>query len=106
MEMKSYTKGQTEGMVEVKYTTTTKDDYISDEEYASYFDEYKKVCEGCQLMNAKCEETSVIMCYLRRLLPHGVWTKASMNDIATKNGEEIADEINKAIVEKLMKERK
>ena len=106
MEMKSYTKGQTEGMVEVKYTTTTKDDYISDEEYSSYFDEYKKVCEGCQLVNAKCEETSVIMCYLRRLLPHGVWTKASMNDIATKNGEEIADEINKAIVEKLMKERK
>ena len=93
-------------MFEVKYTTTTKDDYISDEEYSSYFDEYKKVCEGCQLMNAKCEETSVIMCYLRRLLPHGVWTKASMNDIATKNGEEIADEINKAIVEKIMKERK
>ena len=66
----------------------------------------KKVCEGCQLMNAKCKETSVIMCYLRRLLPHGVWTKASMNDIATKNGEEIADEINKAIVEKITKERK
>ena len=106
MEMESYTKGQTECMVEVKYTTTAKDDCISDEEYASYFDEYKKVCDGCQLMNDKCKETSVIMCYLRRLLPHGVWSKALMNDIATKNGEEMADEINKRIIEKIMKDRK
>jgi len=60
-------------------------------------------CKGCLNEGGFCNACSVLDCWLRHTyLPAGEWSRAMRNDIEWKLTCEIADDINKNILDKLL----
>lgn len=67
-------------------------------------DKRKAHCKGCMNENGFCGAQDVLMCWLRKTyLPEGEWDKALMSDMETKTVSEFTDEVNKRILEKILK---
>jgi len=67
-------------------------------------DKRKTHCKDCMNKNGFCGAQDVLMCWLRKTyLPEGEWCKALISDVETQNVNEITAEVNKKIVEDILK---
>lgn len=67
----------------------------------------KTHCKGCLNEHGWCTAENVLMCWLRKTyLPEGEYEKAIQSDINTHLVNDITDEINKKILEDVMKKYK
>lgn len=65
----------------------------------------KNHCKGCRNEFMPCGACAVLDCWLRKTyLPEGEWKKASECDIIAKHVKDIANDIDKRILEEVMKE--